>query len=240
MACIALLFSCKKEPVETPAPGKPLTYKDSVSFVVSGKTYTFKDQHLSGTGNRQINLKPYPSEIDGRRFAISTGGFYYYGPADYMLYEAHYSFSSYLNEYSTIRFLFTKQYKSAQLRKDIHLLVPTDNSELLSVGKKSFAVDLDKENTTDGIALEVRLQDISSRLSTYIPGFSILLRTDLKKDLQDNSTFEITKCDKLKNGLYLVEGKFEVNLFNNEGKLYRLEKGFMRLVTDMKVYGVWL
>ena len=153
-----LLSACKDEYSETTVPTeekieKILNHKDSVSFVVNGKTYILNSSYLRGTGNRQINLKPYLSEIPNRRWATNTGNFYFYGAADSILYDAHFGFTS--KSYSRINFIFTKQYKNDQLRKDIHLLIPSDNSDLLKVGTQSFNLDYDKENTTEGIVLKV-------------------------------------------------------------------------------------
>jgi hypothetical protein len=67
--------------------------------------------------------------------------------------------------------------------------------------------------------LEVNLSEIPDVLVTYIPGFSILIRSNLKKDIRDDATFKIEKCEKFDNELYLIEAKFEVNLFDSKGNL---------------------
>lgn len=240
LSVLLLFAACKKNELTPPKTEDIETetlYKDSISFVVNGKQYVCSDRYLVGSGNRQINLKPYSTKIIGRRSAVETGNFYYYGSADSTMYEAHFGFSS-RPEFSDIKFIFSKHYRNSDLKQNISLLVPPDNSELLQLGKQSFSVDYEQENTTEGVALEARLGGIPGQLSTYIPGFSILIKTNLPKTLQDNSNFEIVKVQKLDRGFYLIEAKFELNLYDANAKLYRVEKGFMRLLTDMKVFGV--
>lgn len=234
---LVLFASCKKD---SPIPDANSTkntiiYTDSVSFVVNGRKYSFEPRHMVGMGNRQFNLKPYPTPIEGRRVARRSE-FYWYGAADSILYSAHYNFETW-PELSEVNFLFTKKYRSDQLKKDV-FLVPDDNSELLKVGKQTFAVDLEQEATLDGIAIEARLSGIEHSLTSYIPNYYFWLPVILKKDIQDNSIFEITKVQKLDNDKYLVEATFELNLFDKDSKAYRLEKGFLRLVTDMKVWSL--
>ena len=196
-----------------------------------------------GAGNKQFNLKPSTTAIPGRRVARENG-LYWYGPIDSTLYSAHYGLNSWGGSSSgkksaDIEFIFTKQYKNDQLRKDIHLFVPANNSDLLKVGKQGFAVDWAQEAAFEGVAMEVHISGVQGLLSTYIPEFSDWRPTNLTKSIQNNSVFEINKVEKLDNGMYVVEAMFEMNLYDQEDKLYRLENGFLRLVTNMKVYGVF-
>ena len=191
-----------------------------------------------GIGNRQINIKPYSALVSNQDWEYNTGGYYWYGEKDSTLYDTFYGFIE--KDYSSINISFSKKYNNNQLQKRPTILAPADNSSIFKVGPQSFAVDLNLENTMEGISIVVLDRDMTGELSTYIPGFSILIRTDLTKNIQDNSKFVITKVQKLDEKLYLVEAEFAVNLFDKNGKLYRLEKGFLSLKTSMNVFNGFL
>lgn len=58
------------------------------------------------------------------------------------------------------------------------------------------------------------------------------------KGFANNSTFEMIKVEKVSDSeKYLVEARFALNLYDETGKLYRLENGFLRILTDMKPLG---
>ena len=223
-----LVSACKENPSDLPA--KTDIHPDSVFFVINGKTFVFNQRNTSGIGNRQINVKPSQTLLIGRDFEYHTGNLYWYGEKDSTLYDAFYKFRS-EKENNTIQISFSKKLNNSQLSKSFTMFVPADNSALFKQGKQGFAVDLNMENTMDGISVEAGLEGISKQLSSYIPGFSILERTSLGKNIQDNSNFEITKVQKLDDKYMLIEAKFELNLFDDKGKLYRLEKGFLRFKT---------
>jgi hypothetical protein len=237
-AALILISSCKKN-TSGIVPEKALIYRDSVSFFINGKNHISNQKNLAGIGNRQINIKPYATLLSNQDWEYNTGGYYWYGEKDSTLYDTFYGFTS-EKDYTAIKISFSKKYHNNQLKKSPTMLVPADNSSIFKVGPQSFAVDLNLENTMDGISVVVRDQDLREELSSYIPGFSVVIRTSLTKDIQDNSTFEITKVQKLDDKLYLVEAEFAVNLFDKNGKLYRLEKGFLRLKTSMKVFNGFL
>lgn len=227
------MVSCKKnngEPV--PAPEKVMHYQDSISFIIDEKQYSFDNKNSAGIGNQAINIKSSATIVNGGKLAYKTGGYYWYGEKDSTLYSVSYGFESrQLGEHFNI--LFTKKFKDSQLQRGHQLFAPKDHLDIFKLGKQRFAVDLEKENTMDGISIAFRGADINEELITRIPGFSILVRSSLTKDIQNNSSFEITKVEKLKDSIYLIEAKFEVNLFDENGKLYRLKKGFLRTTTSM-------
>jgi hypothetical protein len=224
--------ACKKNSVDV-STGAASTYADSISFSINGKSTVFSERNSSGSGNRQINIKPSMALIDGREWEYQTGGFYWYGEKDSLLYDKFYGFNTKDNT-STINISFSRKYHRNVLKEVFPVLAPADNSEIFKVGRQPFAIDLNLENTREGISIEVRSQELGGQLSTYIPAFSILIRTDLDMNIQKNSIFEITKVQKLNESLYLLEGNFDVNLFDRSGKLYRLERGFFRFKASMR------
>ena len=228
-----ILASCKKSVVELE---RNMPYADSVSFSINGKNYVCAERNTSGMANRQINIKPSDTVITGRRWQYMTGKFYWYGEKDSTLYSISEDFladSTY--GYTHIDISFNKKYGNNQMKRNF-FLHPIDSSLIFKKGKQPFAVDLNLENTMEGVAIEVHTKEAVGLLSTYIPGFSILINTKLPRTIQDESSFEITKLQLLENGIYLVEARFEVNLFDEKGKAYKLKNGFLRFKTNMKRY----
>ncbi|MBB6499646.1 hypothetical protein [Pedobacter cryoconitis] len=229
------IVACKKTNNETtpnPVDKKIAYYNDSVSFTINEKQYVLNNRYSSGIGNQPLNIKSSPTVIEGGKLAYQTGGYYWYGAKDSTLYSVSRGFQSSKGG-DDFEILFTKKFNDSQLQGGPVMLTPKDYYNLFKLGKQSFAVDLEKENTMDGISIKFRGNDMKDGLTSNIPGFSILIRSGLKKDIQDNSNFEITRVEKLGDNRYLVEAKFEINLFNNDAKLYRLKEGFLRITTRM-------
>ncbi|NEU07092.1 hypothetical protein GZH53_02095 [Flavihumibacter sp. R14] len=233
LVVLILASSCKKTVSElTP---EPISFKDSVSFIMNGTKYSFTERNTNGIGNRQVNIKPYAALLSDRDWEYETGGFYWYGDKDSTLYDTFYGFHS-RKDYDTFQISFSKKFHNNQLRKSYStLFVPADNSDLFKLGEQHFAVDLNLENTMDGISVEFH-QPFKATMTSYIPGFSILINTNLPKTIQDDSRFEITQVKRLDDKYYLIEAKFTVNLFDENAQPYRLENGFLRIKTGMKVF----
>jgi hypothetical protein len=224
---ITLIFSCKKNDVEQPGPagGALKEVYDSLSFVIGGESYVLNRTHGVGLGNRQVNLKPFNDRIPGRRAAGITAGKYYYGDIDSTIYVSSFDMASYTDCRCSAELLFTKKFSSRELRPYLLYLIPTDQYEVIKVGKQSFATDFGKENTKDGIVLDLNIK--GELLSSTVPGFSIALQSHMK-NIQQNSVFEITKIEKIEGNIYVLEAKFAMNVFNEEEKLYRVENGYLR------------
>ena len=221
-----IFSSCKKDNSESIEEEVRLV-SDSISFTINNQPYFFDSQNEIGIGNRQINIKPSISQISGRNAAYITGGFYWYGEPDSTLFNVEHGFIG--NNYTqSIKISFSKKYKNEQLKNYLSFLIPENNFDILKIGKQKFAVDFKKENTTEGVSLEFRSRDHSGTLSTFIPGFSILVKANLTKNIQDNSTFEIVKIQKVDEIYHMIEAKFSLNLYDENAKLYRLENGFLR------------
>ena len=229
------ILSCKKDRSEPiiPVKEKDVVYKDSISFTLDGKAYDIGYKNQEGVGNRQFNLKPSSTPIEGLKVARTSGGYYWYGPKDSILCDYLAGFSMRAHD-GNIKFSFSKKYKIDQLKKDVFLWVPENITDILKEGKHSFATDFNTEITLDGVAIEAYLKGIDGTLTSYIPGNSILTPTNLTKEVQNNSVFEITKLQKTDTGNYIVEAKFELNLFDKNERLYRLENGFFRMISRLK------
>jgi hypothetical protein len=172
-----------------------------------------------------VNIKKSSSLITGGKLAYQTGNYYWYGVQDSTLYSVFYNFSA-KQTGEELRIYFTKKYNDNELQKVGALMLPKSNLEVFKVGNMPFAVDLEKENTMDGVAIDFK------NLTTKIPGSSILVRSTLSTNIQNNSSFQITKVEKGKDGLYIIEAKFEANLYNDKDQPYRLKNGFMRIKTS--------
>lgn len=234
-AAIIFVVSCKKiDNEDTAQVPERLSYKDSVSFSLNDQPYVFDYTYSSGIANRAINVKPYDVIISDGKLAYQTANHYWYGEKDSTLYSVSYSLES-KKPGDDFKIWFTKKYKDTQLQRGFQLYAPKNHLEMFNVGKQAFAIDLDKENTTEGIAIDFESIGIATHLSTGVPGYPIVQRLDLKKDVQKNSTFEITKVEKIKNNIYCIEAKFELNLFDSREQVYRVKNGFLRITTSMSM-----
>ena len=139
-----LIFnSCKKENA-TSINEELRLISDSLSFTINNKSYFFDSQNEIGIGNRQINIKPSLSQINGRNAAYITGGFYWYGEPDSTLFNVEHGFIG--NNYTqSIKISFSKKYKNEQLKNHLSFLIPENNFDILKIGKQKFAVDFKKE-----------------------------------------------------------------------------------------------
>jgi hypothetical protein len=230
--CWIAMQACKKgsEVVLTPETNKPETavYKDSISFTVNKTKYEFTDRLAFGSANYPVNVKKSEVKIPGGKLASETGGYYFYGAPDSTLYAAQYEFGT-KDVKQGFKIIFAKKFKDSELVWKAPLFYLQDHDVLFKTGELGFAADLNKENTMEGVAIELSDKDMKRPLISMIPGFSILVRSGLKKDIQNNAYFNITKVGKNKYGQYVIEAKFDLNLFDESGKLYKLENGFLRV-----------
>jgi hypothetical protein len=230
---LCTLLSCKKSsPVES-IDSKPIQSqiaKDSISFSINGKQYSFNNTNSIGIGNCQINIKAFNDAIPGRDYAYNTAGKFWYGDTDSTMYYSVFGMRSNINQDAILKISFNKKYKTTELVKSFQQLIPKNQSDIFKAGKQSFATDFEKENTREGVVLSLSTQGIS--LSSTKPGFSIYLQSH-KIGIQDNSSFEILRVEHIKDDNYLVEAAFSMNLFDQDEKLYRVEKGFMRKTINM-------
>lgn len=232
---LAIIFvvSCKKISNENIAQiPERISYKDSVSFTINNQQYVFDYTYSSGIANRAINVKPSEVIINDGKLAYQTANYYWYGEKDSTLYSVSYSLES-KQPGDDFKIWFTKKYKDSQLQRGFQLYAPKNHLEIFKTGKQSFAVDLDKENTVEGVFIDFNGTGISEHLISGIPGVSIVQRGILNKDIQKDSNFEITKVEKIKDNVYVIEAKFELNLYDAKEQLYRAKNGFLKITTSM-------
>jgi len=223
----SVILSCKKseEPVAIiPEIESKPQITDSISIVLDGKPYFFKDGYSYGSGNTQTNVKPYNEPIPDRKAANETAGKFWYGEKDSILYFTHYGLSM-KEDWGNFKIYFAKKFAISEMDKGTFLWIPKDHREIFKVGKQSFAIDFEKESKNEGVVLELFIA--GKQLSSVTPGFSIAVQSH-RTDIQDNSTFEIKKLEQIEGDNYYIEAEFSMNLYDQEEKLYRIEKGYLR------------
>lgn len=202
-----------------------MNLSDSCSYQLDGKLVIHdKKVGFIGRGNAQVNLDSTTDK----------------GHPDSVLFWTGFKVESETNESLTLRFV--KKYGKNQLTKsEIFIARPEEELKLYTQGRHSFAVDFERFNTQNGVTIDiVNKSDKFRYLKSYLPESRRWLTT-IGYDCQNNSNFEITNLHKLPNGKYLLEAKFDANVFyyeekiapdNNvivEGKQKRIEKGYIRL-----------
>lgn len=229
------LVSCDKESEEIQTQELDLeidpSITDSIYFTLDNKTYSSNIMDGFGFANKQTNIKPYTNVINSREAAYITGGYWWYGEKDSLLFEQTFSFKS--PEFSNISLGVSQKYATKELLQKSNLLIPDTNDTAFKVGPQAFAIDNNLENSTYGISLTLSHLQQGKSLTTSIPAFSILLRSDLDKNLQDDAYFEIISIDSLQNNILQVEARFEANMYTEEGKSHRLTDGYVRFKTKL-------
>ncbi|RBQ10342.1 hypothetical protein [Pedobacter miscanthi] len=219
---IALFFlaACKKENpiIESPIvieKEDPLEYAhDSISYSIDGITHKVsKYSSFYSAENRQ----PY-SKVD----SIVKSTYYISGIKDSVLYTRKYGIS---NNGQNVNVIFIKTYKKALMLQSL-VLRPKDIMDLFTVGTRNYALDYERDNIQNGIAI-----NISDGFKTY-GSDSFRTPPQLNADAQKNSKFEITSLKKLKSGTYILEAKFNARVYNEKNESKNLENGYLRLVMD--------
>lgn len=226
---MAMLWTtaCKKEKISEslPEPAQTQTnYADSIYFKIEGTAYQGEGTSSYGVSNGQTNLKAFDNEISGRTYAIATGNRFWYGDVDSTFYGIHHKMNLKNGEAEII---FTQKMLTSKMHKDISLKIYQNNEDFFKVGKRTFATDYEMENSTDGIILTARDGGkYKAPLTSSRPGSSILNRPDIGKEIQKDSRFEIIKTEKLTDRVMLIQATFELNLYDQEGKKYKVTDGF--------------
>ena len=219
---IALLFfaACKKdnriiEPPVVIEKEDPLEYAhDSISYSIDGITYKLSEySSFYSAENRQ----PY-SKVD----SIVKNAYYISGIKDSVLYTRKYGI--YTNG-QKVDVIFIKTYKKASMLQSL-ILRPKDIMDLFTVGTRNYAIDYERDNIQNGIAIS-----IPGGFKTY-GSDSFRTPPQLSADAQKNSKFEITSLKKLKSGTYILEAKFNARVYNEKNESKNLENGYLRLVMD--------
>lgn len=221
IALSLLLFAaCKKNsPLPDPIVEKPDPLEfagDSASYMIDGKLSIVNKVNSGGGLNLQPNSK-VDSIVNGNHYYIS-------GDKDSVLYGRRYDIHD--SEYdNTISFFFLKKYHKNAMEGN-GFLRPKNVIDLYSVGKYNYTLDFNRDNSQNGIALEVGQQN--SGYKTY-GSDSFREPQVLKPDAQSQSTFEITNLKRLKSGGYILEAKFNAVIFDGDYKRRKIENGYVRL-----------
>lgn len=125
-----------------------------------------------------------------------------------------------------LRFFFAKKYRNYAENGTLSTFVPQNELDVFGVGKYPYAVDLEKENTQNGIVIEI----LSNKQFLKTNGPDLFgVPTLINKDAQKGSTFEVTKLTNIESDVYLLEAKFSATLFDHEEKPKKVENGYLRL-----------
>ncbi|KRT16636.1 hypothetical protein ASU31_07415 [Pedobacter ginsenosidimutans] len=217
---IALFFfaACKKDnPVNEPKNSIELL-KDSASYVINGKSYTAIGIDKNMTYVTQSNLK------------ITSGENFNYllvGDKDSLLFVREYSIRA---AYTNIAVSFIKIYNKNETEytnenNGGYLSYPKNKTDIFSPGSYRYSTEFNRSNSTSGIAFTlINQQGI----------FKSYSQSDLGKQAsvtpidQKDSKFEIISLKKRKSD-YLLEAKFNLNVFDENKKPLKIENGYLRL-----------
>ena len=219
---IFCLISCTKRPPNTTDPQTKLSkITDSCSYTIDGVQFICDKPSTDGRGNAGANLdttnKSWKWDTDSIQYRVMYG-------LDKI------SNTPAQNDGRLIIY-FVKKYGKNQLINPIGgIMAPLTDTPLYLKGIQHYAIDYDRFNSQDGIALQVtnRTGTSSEILFTYIDA-SPFSSTTLNNDCQQNSQFEIINASKLPNGGRIIEAKFTANLFDKNERLKRLENGYLRI-----------
>lgn len=225
-------LSCKKEatkpvqPTVNPPGANAHKVTDSASYTLDGITYTCDLINGEEGANAGANLD------------TSNNGWKY--DADTLQYTRSFDFATSATfngpNPGTLKILFAKKFAKSQLVSNRHPGIKSPVSDTLLYypkGGRPYAVDYNRFNSQDGIALAVigRTGSATSWLFSYCYQ-SARLPTTITNDSQKNATFEITDFYKLPTGEHILEAKFTANFFDRGEKPIRAEKGYVRIHVD--------
>ncbi|SDG23376.1 hypothetical protein SAMN05421827_104216 [Pedobacter terrae] len=228
---IALFFfaACKKndpitEPLIKPRVEKPdplELLKDSASYTIDGQKIILTETTSRGVLNGKANKK-----LD----SVVKNVEYISDDQNTVLFGRFYSLRN--DNRNNITITFLKKYNKSLTKPNPSAILfePVDKLDLFSIGERKFAMDFTRNNSQNGIALELGGNDY--RLQTY--GYSSLVYHPLlNPELQSQSKFEILSLQKLKSGKYLIEAKFNASVYHGDGtNIKKIENGYLRLRID--------
>lgn len=212
------LAACKKESqvIEPPTekPNETEIVLDSVSYTLDGKLFKLARYW---SGYKETNLQSN-SKVDSAK----NYSYYISGDKDSVMYSKTYSV---YDDAQSIDFIFIKKFFKKSLRINGILYQPDNPKDFYAVGVRNYAVDYERENSQNGVAIKLSNQ---GRYQTYSHD-SIWTPETLGVDAHKNSKFEIISLKKTKSGLYLLEAKFTAAIFDDKGKKKTLENGYLKL-----------
>jgi len=231
LAIAIVLFSlaaCKKDnpiekpiqpPVEKPDPLELL--RDSASYTLDGQKIILTETNSRGVLNGKANKK-----LD----SVVKNVEYISDDQNAVMFGRFYSLRN--DNRNSITITFLKKYnKSLTTPTPTRILFePIDKLDLFTIGERKFAMDFTRNNSQNGVALELGGNEYG--LQTY--GYSSLVYHPLlNPELQSQSKFEIINLHKLKSGKYIIEAKFNASVYLGDGSnVKKIENGYLRLRID--------
>lgn len=222
------LTACKKEkPSVEPEPVitkkiDPLELlRDSISYTIDGKQLIQRrSEGRSGSIINDIANAKLDSLVKYQEYKS--------GDKDSVMFGRGFHFVD--ENRNSIEIQFLKKYNRNQAQPKTNqtaFFIPSDKLDLFSTGEKKFALDFTRNNSQNGITLELNGEYYG--LQTY--GYSSLFyQKPLSQELQKDSKFEIIKLQKLESGKYLLEAKFNASVYRADGtNLKKIENGYLRL-----------
>lgn len=226
---LILLSACKKEnpTIERLEPAiinkvDPLELlSDSISYIIDGRQLIQK--RSEGRSSSIIN-----DVANARLDSLVKYQEYKSGDKDSVMFGRGFYFTD--ENRNGIEVQFLKKYNRNQAQPKTNqtaFFIPSDKLDLFSIGERKFALDFTRDNSQNGITLE--LNGAYYGLQTY--GHSSLVHHQrLNQELQKNSKFEIIKLQKLESGKYLLEARFNASVYWGDGtNIKKIENGYLRL-----------
>lgn len=227
---VHLFISCKKDRAQiVPEDNtkQDIILNDSISFTIDGVKYSANERSSFGARNKQINIKPFATEIPNRSYAYETGGHWWYGEKDSLSVEYNFGLSG----NSIVEIGFLNKYNVSELRETTRAWEPKKDFNL-KLGLQKFMTDYDRENKTSGVFLKTSAPGKS--LSSFIPTGSIAKPSPLDNHIQDDAQFNVLKFERLESGFYLLEAEFELNTYDQKNNKSRLKNGYLRLISRFR------
>ncbi|RZL38743.1 MAG: hypothetical protein EOP00_28330 [Pedobacter sp.] len=129
--------------------------------------------------------------------------------------------------------MFIKKYNKNQAQpatNQTSFFIPSDKLDLFSIGERKFAMDFTRNNSQNGITIELTGKHYGFRTYGYN---SLAYHNLLSPELQRESKFEITNVDKLKSGKYIIEAKFNASVYHGDGSnIRKMENGYLRVTIN--------
>ena len=229
----SFITGCKKDSIKDIDTGTdqatPINLSDSIYFTVNGKVYTSNTVWSVGVGNSGVNMKFLDAPVTGMKSWGVARGKSYYSPVDSIYFNYQKSFSNANDNYKVS---FGKGFHVRDMNPAGNMFFPKDILSMLAQGEQKFATDFQNFNAIDGFWFS------SDRLgSTGTPEYSF---EDPAAYPQKDAHFEITKKEQVDKNSYLIEARFEMNLYDAEHKKNRVTNGFLRLTVHHEWWGMVL
>lgn len=210
---------------------KITTLSDSCSFTLDGVSYIHDEAYETVRRNAGANLDTMNGE--------------WKWDSDTLQYGVSYSIGSQPSGAGTVGGLtvsFVKKFAKSQLTRAIisGIVGPVSDTLLYyPKGEQQYAVDYDRFNSQNGVALEIittsnsGVKDVLRTYSTEMVHLPARIKTNSEKD----SKFEITNIHffpAIESGpnSHVLEAKFSAVLFDKNEKSHRLENGYLRINID--------